>query len=216
MAGDPSNAHAAQPPLHIYRPIPRRNFEPHNDSADSPTHDFTQSTPPSAIENRRSSDFLAQLNARLLRTYNARYDESEEQEQEAPPRNKSLLNLTSSTLSGIYDETGVNTAGDQSMAETPWGTGAETPNPMAMGRQTRESGMGGPDGGLSLNGHARKGVAMGKVGPRKRSHSTKQPRQGVWKYAVLVGKLVALYVFGVIYGVIVSHLHETRQLAAVH
>lgn len=218
MEEDPSKARAAPPPLHIYRPIPRRNFESHNDTADSPTHAFSQATPPSATENRRSSDFLAQLNARLLRTFNSRDDDSEDQERERgpPPRNKSYLNMTSSTLSGIYDETGANTAGELSTAETPWGTGAETPAHTAMGFQPWETGMGSPDGGLSLKTQARKGSAMGKVEGRRRSHSVKQPRHGVWKYVVILGKLVALYVFGVIYGVIVSHLHETRQLAAVH
>ena len=51
---------------------------------------------------------------------------------------------------------------------------------------------------------------------RKTDEVRKVPRQGVWKYAVISGKLAALYIFGVVYGVIVSHLHETRQLAAVH
>ncbi len=154
----------------------------------------------------------------MLRTYNARDDDSDDQERERgpPPRNKSYLNMTKSTLSGIYDETGVNTAGELSTVETPWGTGAETPAHTAMGFQTWETGMGSPDGGMSLKTHARKGSNMAKVEGRQRSHSIKQPRHGVWKYVVVVGKLVALYVFGVIYGVIVSHLHETRQLAAVH
>jgi hypothetical protein len=154
----------------------------------------------------------------LLRTYNARDDDSDDQERERgpPPRNKSYLNMTKSTLSGIYDETGANTAGELSTVETPWGTGAETPAHTAMGFQTWETGMGSPDGGMSLKTHARKGSTMAKVEGRQRGHSIKQPRHGVWKYVVVVGKLVALYVFGVIYGVIVSHLHETRQLAAVH
>lgn len=214
MAGDPSsNSHATQPPLHIYRPIPRRNFGPYNDSADSPTHDYAQSTPPSAIENRRPSDFLAQLNARLLRTYNSRNDDSEEHDHDLPPRNKSLLNLNSSTLSGIYDAT---SAGEQSVVETPWGTGAETPRHPAVGSDDQEPSVRSSDGGLSMKKLAGKGAAMEKVPGRKRSHSIRQPRQGMWKYAVLVGKLVSLFVFGVIYGVIVSHLHETRQFPRVH
>jgi hypothetical protein len=124
--------------------------------------------------------------------------------------------MTSSTLSGIYDETGANTAGELSTAETPWGTGAETPAHTAMGFQPWETGMGSPDGGLSLKNQARKGSAIGKAEGRQRSRTAKQSRHGVWKYVVIVGKLAALYLFGVIYGVIVSHLHETRQLAAVH
>lgn len=211
MGGDPSNVRAAQPPLHIHRPIPRRTLE-RSDSADSPTHDFTQSTPPSATENRRTNDFVAQLNARLLRTYHSsRNDDSEEQERGLPPRNQSLLNLTSSTLSGIYDE-----SGDQSSTETPWGTGAETPKHTFAGSQARATGVGSPDGGVSLYNRARKGSAMYPPDARKRSHSIKQPRQGTWKYLVIAGKLAALYVFGVMYGVIVSHIHETKQLAAIH
>ncbi|RMZ72762.1 insig domain-containing [Pyrenophora seminiperda CCB06] len=219
MAEDaPSNANAAQAPLHIHRPIPRRHFDASNDAAHSPTHDFSQSTPPSANETRRSADFLAQLNARLLRTCNSRNDESEESERQRalPPRNKSLLNM-SSTLSGIYDETGESTFGDYSMAETPWGTGAESPAHMAMGFHAyEEPGMGSPDGGLSLKNQARGVSSTSKVERRVQEHAGKQPRRGIWKYAVIVGKLAALYAFGVIYGIIVSHLHETRQLAAVH
>lgn len=115
--------------------------------------------------------------------------------------------MTSSTLSGIYDETGSGTAGEQSMAETPWGTGAETPSYL---------GIGSPDGGLNMKKQARRGPAGGKAEYCRKTYPTKQSRQGVWRYAVLLVKLVALYVFGVVYGVIVSHLHETRQMAAVH
>lgn len=214
----PSNA--AQPPPHIYRPIPRRNFDStsHNDSADSPTHAFSQSTPPRTNESSRSSDFLAQLNARLLRTYNSRSEDAEEQEREKgpPPRNKSFLNMTSSTLFGIYDDIGSGAAGERSTAETPWGTGAETPAHSGMGMPAWETGMGSPDAGLSMKNQARRRTAHGKTEAKGKSHTPKHPRQGVWKYAVMLGKLSALYSFGVVYGLIVSHLHETRQLAAVH
>ncbi|KAJ4370619.1 hypothetical protein N0V83_005140 [Neocucurbitaria cava] len=214
----PSNA--AQPPPHIYRPIPRRNFDStsHDDSADSPTHAFSQSTPPRTNESRRSSDFLAQLNARLLRTYNSRNEDAEEQEREKgpPPRNKSFLNMTSSTLYGIYDGMSSGAAGERSTAETPWGTGAETPAHSGMGIPAWETGMGSPDAGLSMKNHARRRTGQGKAEAKGKSHATRHSRQGVWKYAVMFGKLSALYSFGVVYGLIVSHLHETRQLAAVH
>ncbi|EFQ96603.1 hypothetical protein CFE70_008265 [Pyrenophora teres f. teres 0-1] len=218
MAEDaPSKANAAQAPLHIHRPIPRRHFDSYKDAAHSPTHDFSQPTPPSANENRRSADFLAQLNARLLRTCNSRNDESEEPERERslPPRNKSVLNM-SSTLSGIYDGTGESTAGDQSMAETPWGAGAETPAHMAMGFHAYEPGMGSPDGGRTLKNQARRVASTRPTKGKAQDHAARKPRRGVWKYAVILGKLAALYAFGVIYGIIVSHLHETRQLAPVH
>jgi hypothetical protein len=213
MAEDASGPNAGQPPpLHIHRPIPRRNFATqHHDSADSPSHAFSQATPPSATETRRSSDFLAQLNARLLRTYNSRDEDADEKEQ-GPPRNKSFLNMTSSTLYGIYDDVGSSA---QSITETPWGTGAETPaHPMAM--PAWESGMGSPDGGLGMKQQDRRGTQTEKADGRRQSHLPRRPRHGVWKYAVMSSKLAALFLFGVVYGLIVSHLHDTRQLAAVH
>lgn len=222
MADDgfvPSNA--AQVPPYIYRPIARRNFDnaPHNDSTDSPTHAFTQSTPPSATESRRSSDFLAQLNARLLRTYNSRNEEAEEQEREKGPprRNRSFMNMTSSTLFGIYDDVGSGAAGERSMAETPWGTGAETPaHSSGTGIHAGDTAMGSPDAGLSMTNYARRGTQYGRLEGMRKDPAARQPRQRLWKFAVVLGKLSALYAFGVVYGLIVSHLHETRQLAAVH
>jgi hypothetical protein len=213
----PSNA--AQQPQRIHRPIPRRTFDTtHNDSAGSPTHDYFQATPPSAGETRRSSDFLSQLNARLLRTYNSRNEDSEEREAERdpglPPRNKSYLNMTSSTLFGIYDDVGSSAP---STAETPWGTGAETPAHTAMGNYAWDSGMGSPDAGISMTTKARKGIQNGKAeGKRTKAQSLKRPRHGAVKHAVFGGKLAALFLFGVVYGLIVSHLHDTRQLSAVH
>lgn len=209
-------ANAAQQPPHIYRPIPRRTFDTQqNDSADSPTHDFGQVTPPSATETRRSSDFLTQLNARLLRTYNSRNeDEERERELGLKAREKSLLNLTSSTLYGIYDEVDSSVP---SSAETPWGTGAETPAHLAMGNHTWDSGLGSPDGGLSMKTQARRGTKSRQTESKskRKSQSPKRPRHPVWKYSVLVGKLTLLFLFGVVYGWIVSHLHDTKHLAAV-
>ncbi|KAL6709693.1 hypothetical protein ACN47E_001121 [Coniothyrium glycines] len=216
MAEDASNASQQAPP-HIYRPIPRRTFidtSSFQDAADSPTHAFSQSTPPSATENRRSSDFLAQLNARLLRTYNSRDDDADEQER-PPARNKSFLNMTSSTLSGIYDELGSSTAGERSTMETPWGTGAETPAHSGMGMPAWETGLGSPDAGISMKNQARQRSANTPAQNQTKGH-TSRPRHGAHKYIVIASKLAALYVFGIIYGLIVSQLHETRHLAAVH
>jgi hypothetical protein len=212
---EPSNA--GQPPPHIHRPVPRRAFDPaHIDSADSPTHAYSQATPPaSANETRRSSDFLSQLNARLLRTYNARDEDGDEPEgdQRLPPRNKSFLNMTSSTLFGIYDEVDSAAA---SMAETPWGTGAETPAHTGMGHHAWDSGMGSPDAGMGMKIQARKGTQTGRGEGKRKAQSPRRPRHGVARHAILGGKLAALFMFGVIYGLIVSHLHDTRQLSAVH
>jgi hypothetical protein len=123
--------------------------------------------------------------------------------------------MNSSTLFGIYDDVGASTAGDGSVAETPWGTGAETPAHSAMGMHAWENSTGGADAGMSMKTHARRGSG-GRTLSRKHSHTARQPRRGLWKYLVITGKLAALFTFGIVYGLIISHLHDTRQLAAVH
>lgn len=226
MADDPEERRESpsQQP-HIYRPVPRRTFEPKvlRDQADSPTHAFShQPHSPSNLQNSRSSDFLAQLNARLLRTYQSRNDDSPESPIDGsgsarlPRQNKSFLNMNSSTLFGIYDDVGTEA---QSVAETPWGTGAETPGHTGVGwpGNAYETGTGGADAGLSMKSAARRASGKSKLQTEiRRSSQTRKARSGVAKYAVLFFKLAALFTFGVLYGLIVSHLHDTRQLAAVH
>jgi hypothetical protein len=111
--------------------------------------------------------------------------------------------MTSSTLFGIYDDVGSSAA---SMAETPWGTGAETPAHTSMGYHAYDSGLGSPDAGTQ----------GGKGEGKRKAQSPRRSRQGAAKYAVTGAKLAALYLFGVIYGLIVSQLHDSRQLEAVH
>lgn len=219
MAEDPFVTSSTSQPT-IYRPIPRRNFSTNVDSSDSPTHAFAPSTPPSLRDSQnRGSEFLAQLNARLLQ-YNARNGNTLETGAAdggsgPPPRNKSFLNMTKSTLSGIYDEEG-STAGERSVAETPWGTGAETPARKSMDAGRWENPLRGSESGLTMTSRLRNGTANG-YGPRapQGRHASGPQRKGIWKCAVVAGKLAALFLFGVVYGVTVSHLHDSRELAAV-
>ncbi|KAF1974095.1 hypothetical protein BU23DRAFT_553757 [Bimuria novae-zelandiae CBS 107.79] len=209
MAEDPFVSSSTQQP-HIYRPIPRRNFSNQRETSDSPAHAFVPSTPPGVAETQnRPSDFLAQLNARLLRTYNAGLTESGDAEEAPPPpqRNKSFMNLTKSTLFGIYDDD-ASTPVEQSVPETPWGAGAETPGRKYSGSRRWESGTDSPAFGLTMQPRTSTGNATAR-------HALRPQRRGIWKYAVSLGKLAALFLFGVTYGVIVSHLHDTRELAAV-
>lgn len=136
-------------------------------------------------------------------------------------RNKSFVNMTRGALFGIYDEVGTSTAGDNSVADTPWGTGAETParhlstDSGYFATNGYENGMGSPDGGLRMKDLARRGTLDAQ---RQRSISLQAPkpqRHGIWKLAVVLAKLFSLFLFGAVYGVIVSHLHDTRELAAV-
>ncbi|KAF3041258.1 hypothetical protein E8E11_007282 [Didymella keratinophila] len=217
MADDERRESPSQHP-HIYRPVPRRTFEPQvlRDSADSPTHAFSQqphSPTANTLQNSKSSDFLAQLNARLLRTYNARADDAPESPDGAgsarlPRQNKSFLNMNSSTLFGIYDDVGASTNGAASVAETPWGTGAETPGHTGMGWHgaAYDSALGGADAGLSMKNAARRGSGKEKAVER-RSSQTRRPRSATAKYAVLAAKLAALFTFGVLYGTILAAVH---------
>ncbi|KAF9692334.1 hypothetical protein EKO04_009741 [Ascochyta lentis] len=243
MAEESSQLHspAQQPPPHLYRPIPRRTLDsyPLCDSAESCSHSAShvqpqsppashvqqqQSPPASNLQNSRSSDFLAQLNARLLRTYHSRTDDAPDSPVDGsgsarlPRQNKSFLNMNSSTLFGIYDDLGATTNGAQSVADTPWGTGAETPGHTAMGWNggLYEGSTGGADAGLSMKKSRRASDHSKHQAERRRSSSTRRSRSGVAKYAILLSKLAALFTFGILYGLIVSHLHDTRQLAAVH
>ncbi|KAH6629778.1 insulin-induced protein-domain-containing protein [Boeremia exigua] len=253
---------------HIYRPVPRRAFNPASLAADD-THplphtqqntyqeDSEDASSPShayAPLTSRRSDFLAQLNARLLRTYHTRRgDETPESPSDSAsgyasnpggalggalggvpsgpggtlsgfassatlPHTKSGLNM-GSTLYGIYDDVG-------SVAETPWGAGAETPGHGAMGWHGADGeGEGDADAegeGLSMKKVRRGGDTHGAQrsgdvhrGSAQRS-AQRRASTGARGRALLALKVLALAIFGALYGTIVSHLHDTRHLASVH
>ncbi|KAK0753105.1 insulin-induced protein-domain-containing protein [Schizothecium vesticola] len=94
----------------IHRPVPRRPFN----------LNFTNATPP---PDEDSAPTTPPISASDLRFLDPRF-----QQQRSPDdslsRVTSFMNLTSSTLSGIYQP--ATPGGD---GTTPWGTGAETPAP---------------------------------------------------------------------------------------
>lgn len=125
-------------------------------------------------------------------------------------RNRSFQNLTSSTLSGIYKSTIGSFERDES--STPWGpTGTSTPQ---IGRSASfdisTSNMSdfifrkGPDGSVSA---IRKGSRhIPNPRPRKSLKTNVLP---------LLGRQLALFGFGVLYSMIISHLHDKRGIAPV-
>ncbi|EMC91317.1 hypothetical protein BAUCODRAFT_39485 [Baudoinia panamericana UAMH 10762] len=125
-----------------------------------------------------------------------------------PARTRSILNLTSSTLFGIYQPTGY--AMDREEPSTPWGTGAETP-------------VEGRDGSFDL---ARSSLASlnNQKGPdgnftRRRSTMTPvhhAPRRG-FRGLVLPAavRMLAMASVGVMYGLLISHLHDRQGIAPV-
>ncbi|TKA57009.1 hypothetical protein B0A55_12491 [Friedmanniomyces simplex] len=128
-----------------------------------------------------------------------------------PTRTRSILNLTSSTLFGIYQPTGYAT--DREEPSTPWGTGAETPvdSPTASFDFTK-SGI--PD-------MVRERGANGEVKHRRKStintpHIHQRPRRGFRRYFLpLAGRLAMMFGLGVLYGLLISHLHDTQEIAPV-
>jgi hypothetical protein len=160
------------------RPRPRRPFELSTSGPPSPS-----ATPPTD-----SPSFPSQLSAAL----------SSKDGNGTPSRTRSILNLTSSTLFGIYGEE----------PSTPSGAGAETPI------EAKEVSLDIPDTVM----------ADGPNGMKRRRRSTalaqrhvplraKRGLKGYW--LPLVGRVTALFGVGMLYGMLVSHLHDRQDIAPV-
>ncbi|KAJ9656846.1 hypothetical protein H2201_008408 [Coniosporium apollinis] len=170
----------------ILKPLPRRAFEITPASADT----SLPATP------RSTSDFASQVDARLHASTAA--------EGGPPSRTRSILNLTSSTLFGIYQPTGYDNIRDSEPA-TPWGTGAETPS-RRESIETEKRPL------VIPTRNAR--PSLGRIA----SHQPHQhgARRGRWKdWLSRAARILALFVIGMAYGVIVSHLHDNQHIAPV-
>jgi len=161
------------------RPRPRRPFELSASGPPSPSSSTTPTDPQS---------FPSQLTAAL----------SSKDNSGTPSRNRSILNLTSSTLFGIYGEE----------PSTPWGVGAETPI------EAKDVSLDIPDTVL----------ANGPNGLKRRRRSTAvaqrhvplRARKGFKGYWLpLLGRVTALFGVGMLYGMLVSTLHERQEIAPV-
>ncbi|EXJ65409.1 hypothetical protein A1O7_01750 [Cladophialophora yegresii CBS 114405] len=150
----------------IYRPIPRRAFEITPASSDS-------SYPPSPAETTNPELLLAQKS------------------DASPSRTRSILNLTSSTLLGIYSP--VSGDGAREEMSTPWGTGAQTP---AKRRSVDDYDY--------------------KPTPEPTKARPKLKRRGFRGYVVpLMLQTMLLCGFGIGYGSIITHLHKTQRITPV-
>lgn len=126
-----------------------------------------------------------------------------------PARTRSILNLTSSTLFGIYRDTDYATEKEE--PSTPWGTGAQTP---VDGRRTSIEMLRNsiPDAFARSPKDGRpKRKDLGLA--RKRSHHVRKGFKGYW--LPVIGTTIALFVVGVLYGLLVSHLHDREDIAPV-
>jgi hypothetical protein len=159
------------------RPRPKRAFDLPPASAES-------SAPPSPYPEQNTLDVPG--------------DNSKDKDDGLSSRSRSVQNLTSSTLFGIYSPTAFESGngGSRDELNTPWGTGAQTPS-------RRQAGIEAGDRDFSstqFRGHA---TATSPVRKRK---------AGVLNILL---RSSMLFGFGVAYGVIVTHLHDSPRLAPV-
>ncbi|KAK4992677.1 hypothetical protein LTR50_001012 [Elasticomyces elasticus] len=180
----------ATPPPLLLRPRPRRPFEltPVSSEPATPDHmteSFSSShlDPGPNISNSKPNGSLGGTST--------------------PSRTRSILNLTSSTLFGIYSHTGYNT--DREEPTTPWGTGAETPAVSRKGSYDliRTSTPTLPE----MDKRRRQSLAT-------RRGSVQNGRRPKAAVGALLGRSVALFAFGVLYGALVSRLHDKPVIAA--
>lgn len=160
------------PPL--LRPTPRRPFDLHlTASSDS-------SIPASPNSQDAKSEQVGDSGAETPGTFS---------------RTKSILNLTSSTLFGIYSPTSYN--GEKEEPSTPWGFGAETPS-------HRPS----VDGGVNPMFASRVSESLHR---RNLSQHITQPPSSPLSFMV---RILSLFVLGMGYGLLVTHLHDDQRVAA--
>ena len=158
----------------VYRPVPRRGFEI--------TPASTPSSPPSPSPENQNPELLMDRRFESL---------------SSPSRNRSILNLTTSTLFGIFSGTG---GASREESSTPWGTGAQTPSHRGSIDDYRHE-----EPPITWNGQSTK--------PQVR---TRRKRMGIRGYYIpLALQSALLFGFGVAYGSIVTHLHETRKINPV-
>ncbi|KAF2141846.1 uncharacterized protein K452DRAFT_287816 [Aplosporella prunicola CBS 121167] len=214
----------------ILRPLPRRpfdlNFTPASGSDHSYSHPSTPGQGQQHAYDGPGPSLAAQLDARLARQGSS----SALSDADGPPpsRSKSILNLTSGALFGIYQAT-TGDGGRESEPATPWGTGAETPARSERGgagaadldwEQLRAAASGvanGARGPAAVAASADKGEERARPGSLLRTTSTTSSSGGGAAATALplAARAAALFVFGVAYGVIVSHLHDNRHISPV-
>ena len=133
------------------------------------------------------------------------------------PRSRSILNLTSSTLLGIYSPAGYDA--NREDLSTPWGTGTQTPasrtrNTSVDSKDSRAQVLSRLDTRLAkLNELTeKKPPANIRQGSYQKHHT---PRSVGAKYAALIGRTVALFLGGMMYGDVIVRLHDSKNIVPV-
>lgn len=161
----------------LHQPVPRRTFE---------------ITPASSESSRAASPEPEAQNPELLMKHRSNASPP-------PSRTRSILNLTSSTLLGIYSGA---TDGAQQELHTPWGTGAQTP------AQSHRASL---DGGrLQIPSFPFTQDSL------KRPIVLRAPKRTFRNYYLpLFFQTIMLFGFGMGFGSLITHLHVTQQITPV-
>lgn len=118
-------------------------------------------------------------------------------EEKSIKANRSILNLTSSTLFGIYTPSASGYDTNREEPSTPWGNGSQTP------------------ARSSIDG-SRPATLPAIERPQPRRSQSHPQHFRFWKtFVSLSERVVLLFIIGVAYGVIISHLHDSQQVAPV-
>ncbi|KAF4310134.1 Insulin-induced [Botryosphaeria dothidea] len=235
----------SQPPPQILRPLPRRPFELNLTPATSSSSANSSQPSPNPNNHANRDAFSAQLDARLSSTNVSRSftpgSSAAQDDGEDVKRSRSILNLTASTLFGIYQPTASGGGAEASEPPTPWGTGAETPaygtgsgiggafgssSELREWEQLRLAGLGTRHAAEPVSSSPRREVSSGDKGrfevyssssadKRRASDASAIVDKGGNRVLGLVARVVALFGFGVVYGVMISHLHDNRHIAPV-
>lgn len=169
--------------LPLRRPLPQRNFQ--TTPASTTPASTEPSTPPTpSNEPNDPSSPEVKLNGGSI----------------PPSRTRSILNLTSSTLFGIYSP--ADGEGGRDELNTPWGTGALTPvGPLSPSKRGSED---------------KKPPPLGLFQQRPSYRETHSHRLKPSELVVPVTlRTVLLFAFGMAYGLVVTHLHDDHRLAPV-
>ena len=159
------------PPL--YHPKPRRTYDLTPSSTNSSTPPLSRQP---STSSRNDPDSFA----------------------EKASRNRSILNLTSSTLFGIYKPAASGFETNRSEPSTPSGNGSQTP------------------GGTNLDDRPPIIGPYVKVPPRTTDVHPHPHQLGFWgKSALLAERIVLLFFCGMAYGMIVSRLRDNQQVVPV-
>lgn len=201
----------------LLRPRPKRPFEL------SPSAENSEPATPVPEEDFSSSPSSSHLDPRD----NSKDIKDTKDELSSSSRTRSILNLTSSTLLGIYSPTALEDSSsteDLLPGSTPWGTGAQTPNLHSL---AEEEGVQDGNNLRQLSDIGKKTATYPKLttdasktnfplssssSSAGRTHFFFSRRQGIRGFIL---RSLFLFVFGVAYGTIISHFHDSPRLAPI-